>query len=96
MSQAKNKTQPLVRIDSADKAILDQLSARTGESTPKLLHRAVAQLKKQIFFEQMNGAYQHLRTDKRAWEDEQKERALFDKAVGDGMTSEQSDEHLRL
>ncbi len=28
----KDKKQPLVRIDFADKAILDQLTAKTGES----------------------------------------------------------------
>lgn len=46
---SKQKKQPLVRIDSADKAVLDQLTAKTGESTPRLLHRAVRSLKKEIF-----------------------------------------------
>ena len=85
LTKDKNK-QPLVRIDSADKTVLDQLSAKTGESTPKLLHRAVTQLKKQIFFEQMNGAYQHIRNDKSAWQQEKEERSLFDKSVGDGLS----------
>jgi hypothetical protein len=81
----KEKKQPLVRIDSADKDILDQLSDKTGESTPKLLHRAVRSLKKEIFFEQMNGAYRDMRKDKAAWDVEVAERALFDKSVGNGM-----------
>lgn len=59
----KEKKQPLVRMDSADKAVLDQLTARTGESAPKLLHRAVTALKREIFFGQMNDAYKELRNE---------------------------------
>jgi hypothetical protein len=85
MPRLKEKKQPLVRIDSADKDILDQLTDKTGESTPKLLHRAVTTLKKEIFFQQMNCAYRDMRKDKAAWDAEMEERALFDKSVGDGM-----------
>ena len=81
----KGKKQPLVRMDSADKAILDQLTARTGESAPRLLHRAVTALKKEIFFEQMNNAYKDLRNDKQAWVAELEDRALFDKSIHDGL-----------
>ena len=76
MTTRDKKHQPLVRIDSADKTVLDKLSAKTGESTPKLLHRAVARLKREIFFEQMNGAYKKLRDNKDAWADELEERSL--------------------
>jgi L-cysteine desulfidase len=79
------KQQPLVRIDSADKEVLDQLSAKTGESTPRLLHRAVKQLKKDIFFELMHGAYRNMRSDAVAWESEQRERSLLNNAIGDGL-----------
>jgi hypothetical protein len=80
------KQQPLVRIDSADKAILDKLSMKTGESTPRLLHRAVTQLKKAIFFEQMNGAYRGLRANSEEWQLEKDERALYDNSLSDGLT----------
>jgi hypothetical protein len=83
MSQSSR--QPLVRIDQADKILLEQLSAKTGESTPKLLHRAVKQLKKQIFFEQMNNAYSALRADEQSWQSELEERALLEQASGDGL-----------
>lgn len=85
MSQVKEKKQPLVRMDSADKAVLDQLTAKTGESAPRLLHRAVTALKKEIFFEQVNNAYKDLRQDKQAWAVELEERALFEKSIQDGM-----------
>lgn len=81
----KDKKQPLVRIDYADKAILDQLTAKTGESAPRLLHRAVTALKKEIFFEQMNNGYRDLRNDKLAWAAELEERALFENSIKDGL-----------
>jgi len=92
----KDKKQPLVRIDSADKAVLDQLAAQTGESTPRLLHRAVTQLKRQIFFERMNGAYQHIRTDNQQWAVETEERALFDKSSADGLNKDQLADRLEM
>jgi hypothetical protein len=85
--KGKKQQQPLVRIDHADKVVLEQLSAKTGESTPRLLHRAVTQLKKQIFFDQMNSGYQKLRSDKAAWDAELEERALLDKTIGDGLSA---------
>ncbi len=81
----KKSEQPLVRIDAADKAVLDQLSAKTGESTPKLLHRAVSQLKKEIFFERMNSAYADMKNDRKAWKVEEEDRALFDQMIADGL-----------
>ncbi len=83
----KKQQQPLVRIDPADKTVLDQLSAKTGESTPKLLHRAVTSLKREIFFEQMHNAYHHLREDKAEWKAEQQERSLLDNTTGDGLSN---------
>lgn len=85
MGLRKEKKQPLVRIDSVDKAVLEELAAKTGESTPRLLHRAVKSLKKELFFQQMNAAYTDIRNNSDAWDIEQKERALLDKAVADGM-----------
>lgn len=81
----KEKKQPLVRMDYADKAVLDQLTAKTGESAPRLLHRAVTALKKEIFFEQMNNGYRDLRNDKQAWAAELEERALFENSIHDGL-----------
>jgi hypothetical protein len=77
--QKKHK-QCLIRMLYADKATLHQLSEKTGESIPYLIHRAVTQLNKQMFFEQMNAAYRDLRLDESAWQLEEEERALFEQA----------------
>ena len=84
-STLRNKKQPLVRIDIMDKMVLDKLAAKTGESTPKLLHRAVTQLNKELFFEQMNRGYRNLRNDSEAWKSEMEDRALFENTLGDGL-----------
>lgn len=80
---SRNKHQVFVRIDEADRAILKQLAVQTGESTPELLHRAVTQLKKTIFFDEMNAAYRDMRENPAVWQAEEQERALFDNASSD-------------
>ncbi|MBI4533004.1 MAG: toxin-antitoxin system protein [Candidatus Melainabacteria bacterium] len=86
LKERKN-AQANVRIDMADKQVLDRLAAETGESHPKLLHKAVEQLKRKIFFEKMNRAYREMQTNPELWATEQAERNLFDNAVSDGLQS---------
>ncbi|MGD9685262.1 MAG: toxin-antitoxin system protein [Candidatus Obscuribacterales bacterium] len=81
----RKSAQANVRIDVADKQVLDRLAAETGESHPKLLHKAVEQLKRKIFFEKMNRAYREMQTDPDTWAVEETERDMFDKAAGDGL-----------
>lgn len=82
-SRPTPRKQPVVRIDAADKLILDQLVAETGESLPKLLHRAIVQLRKQVFFDDVNAAYSDIRSNETLWVAEEKERALYDVTLSD-------------
>ncbi len=86
-SRPTPKRQPLVRIDAADKLILDQLVAETGESLPKLLHRAIVQLRKHVFFDDVNAAYSDIRSNEALWVAEERERALYDVTLSDGLDS---------
>ena len=79
------KQQPLVRMDAADKAILDILTAQTGESSPRVLHKALTRYKKEMFFERLNKGYNNLRQDTKQWKSEQSDRDVFDKSSGDGL-----------
>jgi hypothetical protein len=81
-----NKKQPLIRIDAADKAVLESLAAQTGVSAPRLLHRALTKLKKDIFFDQLNRGYSNLKQDPESWKQEESDRTLFDSAVSDGLS----------
>ena len=85
MLNFREKKQPLVRMDAVDKIELDKLAAKTGESVPKVLHRAISAYKKQQFFSQMNEGYRNLRNDKEAWEAELKDRKLFEGSLSDGL-----------
>lgn len=55
----------LVRIDAADLLVLKDLAATLEESMPRVLHRAIWGLKKQIFFDRMNAGYRNLREAER-------------------------------
>ncbi len=70
-SVKERKAQANVRIDMSDKLVLDKLAEQTGESHPKLLHRAVEQLKRKIFFDKMNRAYRHIQDNPKLWKLEQ-------------------------
>lgn len=82
---ATNKRQSLVRIDIADKTMLDQMTAATGETAAKLLHRAIVSLKKELFFGRMNDAYRGLQENETIWSQEQAERKIFENASCDGI-----------
>ncbi len=82
----RKASQANVRMDVADKQILDKIAAETGESHPKLLHKAVEQLKRKMFFEKMHQGYREIQADPKLWAIEQAERKLFDNAAGDGLT----------
>jgi hypothetical protein len=88
MPKTKQRKPPQtnVRIDQIDKDILDKLAAETGESTPKLLHRAIDQLKRKLFFEKMNRSYRQIReNDPKLWNKLQEEQDLFENAARDGL-----------
>jgi hypothetical protein len=80
------RKQLLVRIDPKDKSVLDELSKRTGESGPRLLHRAISKLKHDLFFQELNEGYNTLRQNPEAWADYERDNTLFDRAVADGLT----------
>ena len=81
----KDKKQPLVRLDAADKEILDSLSEQTGESSPKVLHKALSRYKKEMFFERLNRGYSNLKESPENWAIEQADRKLFESSIGDGI-----------
>jgi hypothetical protein len=82
-SKKEKQQQSLVRISAADKAVLDELSKKTGESMPRLLHKAVTQLEQKLFCDEINAAYEEMRRNPQLWSIEQDERKLLDNATSD-------------
>ncbi len=90
MPKTKNRkvSQTNVRIDFEDKAILDKIAKETGESSPKILHKAIDQLKRKMFFEQVNRVSREIReNDPELLAFEDAECEMFDKASANDLKS---------
>jgi predicted transcriptional regulator len=74
-----------VRIDRVHHQVLRQLAERMGESMQAVVERAIDELKRQQFFEELDAAFTALRADEGAWQEEAEERALWESTLGDGI-----------
>lgn len=78
-------TAVVVRIDRAHHQTLRQLAERRGESMQAVVEKAIDELKRQQFFEELNAAFATLKADEGAWKQELEERALWESTLGDGI-----------
>jgi predicted DNA-binding protein len=78
-------TSPTVRINPKAYETLRELAVQQGETIQAILDEAIELYQRQHFMEQFNAAYAALRADPRAWKELQKERALWDKTLLDGL-----------
>ena len=67
-------SQSLVRVNPEDKEVLKLLSAEEGESMAAIIHKALRAYKRQLFFRDLNSAYERLRQGDDAWQTELTER----------------------
>ncbi len=74
-----------VRIRPETHAKLKALSDRSGDPMPVVLEKAVEAYRRQKFLEASNLAFERLRSDKKAWTEEEAERAVWDRTVGDDL-----------
>jgi len=74
-----------VRISDMDHAALADLSAKSGKSMAATLGEAIGLLKKRQLLEETNAAYAQLRSNPKAWREEQRERMLWDSTLADGL-----------
>ena len=74
-----------VRIDEESREILRGLAANSGEPMQAVLRKAVEEYRRRVFLESVNAAYSRLRKDARAWNELEKERQVWDAALGDGL-----------
>jgi hypothetical protein len=86
--QLKGRQQqtPLVRIFTSDKTFLETLSSERSQSMPQILHSIISQYRRQEFFDDLAGAYAELRSDSKAWDEEKRERRLYENTLLDGIT----------
>lgn len=74
-----------VRISTPTRDILRQLADQAGEPMQVILDKAIEAYRRQHFLEKANEAFQTLRSDPEAWENEQSERAAWDSTLADGL-----------
>jgi len=74
-----------VKINAETYAKLKETVAETGEPMIVVLAKAVDAYRRQAFLEGVNADFAALRNDRRAWAEEQSERAAWDATMADDL-----------
>jgi hypothetical protein len=74
-----------IRISEKSHQTLRELAKQSGESTQASLDRAIEQYRRRLFMEAANAEYAALRADPEAWAEYQKELALRDSTLMEGL-----------
>jgi predicted CopG family antitoxin len=64
------------------------LAQTQHENIQDVIEHAITEYKKKKFFDNLNAAYVRLHSDPAAWEEEQKEREIWDLTLSDGLENE--------
>lgn len=67
------------------------LAQNQHENIQDVMEHAVKEYKKKKFFDNLNAAYAKVQSDPAAWEEEQKERQIWDITLSDGLENENED-----
>ena len=76
-----------IRISGTSHHILRELAIQKGASMQTLLDKAIETYRRQLFLEEINQAYAVLREDPKAWSQVEKERAVWDATLKDGLAT---------
>ena len=77
-----------VRISEASHQALQQLARLEGRSMQAILDTALDEYRHKKFWLETNAAFRRLSRNQRAWEQERKERALWENTLLDGTKNE--------
>jgi predicted transcriptional regulator len=78
----------MIRMDEQAYAKLSELAKKMKMTKQKLLANAIEKLAREKFMEEVNKSYRKMRSNKKAWAEELKERALWDATLMDGLEDE--------
>jgi hypothetical protein len=73
-----------VSISESAQQLLSQLAEMEKISMETVLDRALENYRRQIFLKQANAAFEALRADSGAWQEELEERELWNNTLADG------------
>jgi len=81
-----------VRVDEKTHSALRELASSSGESMSAVMQKAIDSYRRRRFLEEANRAFAALRADEDAWNEELKERELWEATLADGIDPETVDE----
>ena len=84
----KGVENPNIRISPHSKAVLRALAKQEGKPMQAVLDQAIEHYRREKFLDEVNAAYDNLRSHPKAWKEERAERALWDKTLTDGLEKE--------
>ncbi len=79
---------PNIRISARSKSVLRALARQAGKPMQAVLDEAIEHYQREKFLDEVNTAFANLRSDPKAWNEEQAERALWSKTLNDGLDKE--------
>ena len=74
-----------VRISETARETLRELAARSGQSMRDVLEMLIEERRRQHFFEEVNAAYEALRSNPEEWREELEERRSLEGTLTDGL-----------
>ena len=74
-----------IRINPKAHIMLQRIAKQSGESMQASLAKAIELYRRQIFLQKANVAFDALREDPKAWQEELKERENWDVTLLDGI-----------
>jgi predicted transcriptional regulator len=77
-----------IRIKKEYRDILKELAEKEALSMQEILEQTIEEYQKKKFFEQLNKAYNELQENDREWEEELKERLLWETTLQDNIEEE--------
>lgn len=84
----KTVENPNIRISPHSKSVLRNIAKHEGKSMQAVLDEAIEHYQRDKFLDEVNAAFATLKSDAKAWKEEQAERALWDKTLSDGLEKE--------
>jgi hypothetical protein len=76
------------KISDRSKKIIREIVRETGESQIAIIEHAVLAYHREWRMQKLNEAYAKLKQNKKAWNEELKERSIFEKTLKDGLEDE--------
>lgn len=79
---------PMIRVSDSSHQTLKFLAAQKKQPMQSVIENAIETLRRQAMLEEANAAFQALKRDPQAWQEELAERALWEQTLLDGVDAE--------